>query len=91
MTSKVVLSRAACCAACLLGCCAIASHNIHFYIERPGEPCIYSAPCNPRQPLADIPEQQHEPMPSIIGTKLLVVVSAVPPASPDRLALRGIT
>ncbi len=39
-----------------LGCCAILTHNVNFYMERPGEPCVYSAPCNPRQPLADMPE-----------------------------------
>jgi hypothetical protein len=54
-----VLNRAsiAGCLFCAIGCCAIATHNAHFYMERPGDPCVYVAPCNPRQPLADLPEK----------------------------------
>jgi hypothetical protein len=68
-----VLNRAsiAGCLFCAIGCCAIATHNAHFYMERPGDPCVYVAPCNPRQPLADLPEKP-QPSPRPVDTRIWV-------------------
>jgi hypothetical protein len=60
------------CAFCLAGCCAIAIHNLHFYMERPpSEPCVFVAPCNPRPPLADLPEKP-QPSPRPVDARIWV-------------------
>jgi hypothetical protein len=77
------------CVACALGCCAILTHNLSFYIEQPGEPCVYVAPCNPRPPLADLPEQPE--VPPILGAKQTfeTSVNVAPAQLAGRPTIRG--